>query len=216
VQVQVDDHIGHRKVRIHGIRKGNCPNPGFAIDIERVRRTTILPVMPPNLPTTNVFRAGKAQPLGPTVHVPQPNGCHHQIDARLPQNPLPIDCPTVHQHLHESGEIHGGGMRRTGGVIRGRDLVGECGTTRLTMCPMHLGGHVIVATIDLADASVTNSIRSAPTSSEPVTRTPHTERREDLNRPGFPGDSNMREDGVYGNSEAVFNGSAGAGCTACA
>jgi YD repeat-containing protein len=37
---------------------------------------------------------------------------------------------------------------------------------------------------------------------------------DELNRPGFPGDSNMREDGVYGNSKAVFGGSAGAGCPA--
>lgn len=35
-----------------------------------------------------------------------------------------------------------------------------------------------------------------------------------VNRPDFPGGSNMREDGAYGNSEAVFNGSTGAGCTA--
>jgi hypothetical protein len=39
---------------------------------------------------------------------------------------------------------------------------------------------------------------------------------EAVNRPGFPGDSYMREDGVYGNSEAVFGGSAGAGCPASA
>lgn len=29
-----------------------------------------------------------------------------------------------------------------------------------------------------------------------------------LNRAGFPGDFNLREDGVYGNSKAVFEGSA--------
>jgi hypothetical protein len=35
-----------------------------------------------------------------------------------------------------------------------------------------------------------------------------------VNRPDFSGGSNMREDGAYGNSKAVFNGSTGAGCAA--
>jgi len=29
-----------------------------------------------------------------------------------------------------------------------------------------------------------------------------------VNRPGIPGDFNLREDGVYGNSKAVFGGGA--------
>jgi hypothetical protein len=37
---------------------------------------------------------------------------------------------------------------------------------------------------------------------------------DEVNRPDFPGGSNMREDGAYGNSKAVFNGSTGAGCAA--
>ncbi len=36
----------------------------------------------------------------------------------------------------------------------------------------------------------------------------------EMNRPGFPGGSTMREDGVYGNSEAVFGRGTGAGCPA--
>jgi hypothetical protein len=36
----------------------------------------------------------------------------------------------------------------------------------------------------------------------------------EVNCPGFPGDFNPREDGVYGNSEAVFGRSAGACCPA--